>query len=225
MYLHFDYTNYKGETAKRRAVPMSVRFGTSQWHAEPQWLLMAVDGDKSAMREFAVADMKNVQPNPTFLLHTLDMMRGLVTKLQEISHLRRTHYKDGEPLPPALEAAIGVADECLKDLSQATSRPLPANEQADRVYIPEQPNEYVIEALSLKPWQHAEISEFLRLDGTPVKTRYEDEQAAAILFVLPLAIKHGPEWHRKVGEYMQDVLERNKDKFDANGKLKPEHRA
>lgn len=50
------YTNYKGETAVRRILPKSLRYGSTQWHPEPQWLLLATDVEKLADREFALKD-------------------------------------------------------------------------------------------------------------------------------------------------------------------------
>lgn len=55
--LDLIYTNYRGETARRRIVPTGqLRFGTSEWHRTPGWLLEARDADKDALREFALAD-------------------------------------------------------------------------------------------------------------------------------------------------------------------------
>ena len=54
----FEYTNWRGETATRRAVPKRVFFGTTPWHPEPQWLVEAVDIDKGALRCFAMAQMR-----------------------------------------------------------------------------------------------------------------------------------------------------------------------
>jgi hypothetical protein len=53
----FTYRNYRGEVSDRRAILTSVRFGTSEWHPEPQWLLVAFDLDKQAEREFVLADI------------------------------------------------------------------------------------------------------------------------------------------------------------------------
>lgn len=41
----------------RHVVPISVRYGTAEWHPEPGWLMLAHDLDKSAMREFAMKDI------------------------------------------------------------------------------------------------------------------------------------------------------------------------
>lgn len=54
--IRFTYTNWKGETAERRAVPIYLFFGTTEWHKEPGWLLRAFDMDKLAERDFALKD-------------------------------------------------------------------------------------------------------------------------------------------------------------------------
>ncbi len=60
MVLEFDYVNYKGETSHRRAEYHSLRFGSSPWHQNTQWLIKAFDLAKSEYREFAWKDMTNV---------------------------------------------------------------------------------------------------------------------------------------------------------------------
>lgn len=50
------YTNYRGETSVRSVTPISVDFGTTDWHPEPQWLMTAYDNDKGAHRAFALRD-------------------------------------------------------------------------------------------------------------------------------------------------------------------------
>jgi predicted DNA-binding transcriptional regulator YafY len=51
------YTNYRGETSDRRIIPIGIRFGSSEWHAEEQWLLDAFDLDRRADRSFALKDV------------------------------------------------------------------------------------------------------------------------------------------------------------------------
>lgn len=51
------YTNYKGETAERNIIPQSLRFASTEWHPEPQWLLDAFDLDRQAKRSFALKDV------------------------------------------------------------------------------------------------------------------------------------------------------------------------
>lgn len=52
-----DYTNHRGERSLRTITPHNVRFGSSQWHPEPQWMLEAWDHDRDAHRSFAMADI------------------------------------------------------------------------------------------------------------------------------------------------------------------------
>jgi predicted DNA-binding transcriptional regulator YafY len=56
--LIFQYKNYRGEVTTRIVTPISVRFGLTEWHPEPQWLLLAFDHEKQAEREFAMKDMR-----------------------------------------------------------------------------------------------------------------------------------------------------------------------
>jgi len=38
----------------RWATPVSIRWGVTEWHIEPQWLMLAFDHVKGADREFAL---------------------------------------------------------------------------------------------------------------------------------------------------------------------------
>lgn len=55
--IEFTYKNYRGEVSRRRVRPLSIRVGSSEYHPEPQLLMLAYDLDKEAEREFAVKDM------------------------------------------------------------------------------------------------------------------------------------------------------------------------
>ncbi|MET3601851.1 hypothetical protein [Martelella mangrovi] len=61
--LVLPYTNWRGETAIRRIRPMCVKFTSTSWHREPQWILEAYDYDRQEMRGFALKDFG--QPTPT----------------------------------------------------------------------------------------------------------------------------------------------------------------
>lgn len=51
------YTNYRGETALRRILPLTVRFASTEWHPERQWLLDAIDVERGVNRSFAMKDI------------------------------------------------------------------------------------------------------------------------------------------------------------------------
>lgn len=51
------YTNYRGVTADRRIVPITVRFASTEWHPGEQWILDALDVEKGVIRSFALRDV------------------------------------------------------------------------------------------------------------------------------------------------------------------------
>lgn len=53
-----DYTNWRGETRQRSILPRSLRYGATEWHKEPQWLLKAMDTESKEEREFTLKDFK-----------------------------------------------------------------------------------------------------------------------------------------------------------------------
>jgi len=57
-----DYTNYRGERARRRILPNRLWFGAAEWHPEPQWILDAWDIEKGAIRSFAMRDVHSWEP-------------------------------------------------------------------------------------------------------------------------------------------------------------------
>ena len=52
------YTNYRGVTAIRNIVPLSLSFGATEWHTTEQWLLKVWDCDRAAERVYALRDIK-----------------------------------------------------------------------------------------------------------------------------------------------------------------------
>tara|TARA_Y100001968_G_scaffold331057_1_gene384584 strand:- start:1107 stop:1325 length:219 start_codon:yes stop_codon:yes gene_type:complete len=52
----FTYTNWRGETSVRKAIPMGLEWSSTEWHPEPGWLLRAYDLEKQAERQFAIKD-------------------------------------------------------------------------------------------------------------------------------------------------------------------------
>lgn len=55
--IEFTYRNWRGETALRKAIPVRLWYGATDWHPEPQWLMAAIDCEKQAERDFALIDM------------------------------------------------------------------------------------------------------------------------------------------------------------------------
>jgi predicted DNA-binding transcriptional regulator YafY len=55
--IRFRYKNWQGVAAERTARVISLAYGATEWHQEPQWLLQAYDLEKNAVRLFALRDM------------------------------------------------------------------------------------------------------------------------------------------------------------------------
>src|SRR5262245_42314613 len=60
--IEFDYINHEEKQSQRHITIYSIRFGTSEWYPEPQWLILAWDHDKEDWREFAVNKMFYIRP-------------------------------------------------------------------------------------------------------------------------------------------------------------------
>lgn len=59
LYVEFTYTNWRGETSTRRVMPVSLWFGTTEHHPDPQWLMDAKDiGKDFALRTFALKGVR-----------------------------------------------------------------------------------------------------------------------------------------------------------------------
>lgn len=61
------YTNWRGERGQRVIVPLTIRFESTEWHPDEQWILRAIDIDKGATRDFAMKDIESwgvPQPSP-----------------------------------------------------------------------------------------------------------------------------------------------------------------
>lgn len=52
--VEIDYTNWKDERRAREIMPISIRFGSTEWHPDEQWLLLARDVERNEDREFAM---------------------------------------------------------------------------------------------------------------------------------------------------------------------------
>ncbi len=82
-----EYTNWRGEVATRRIIPLETFFGATKWHPEYQWLMTALDVDKGAFRDFALRDC-NFSKEPLSLKRCDDLDEGCVGKLDGMIETR-----------------------------------------------------------------------------------------------------------------------------------------
>lgn len=53
-----DYTNWKGERRERRVCPILICYGAfPPYHAEPQWVLRAIDLESGEWKHFALENI------------------------------------------------------------------------------------------------------------------------------------------------------------------------
>ena len=62
--VEIDYTNWAGKRRKRRVTPITLFYGRTEYHPEPQWLITAYDAEKRAERTFAVQSIHSWAPVP-----------------------------------------------------------------------------------------------------------------------------------------------------------------
>lgn len=63
--VEIDYTNWRGERRTRAIIPLSLDFASNQWHAEPQWLLLAIDMETTGEKTFAMKDIHSWRKAPS----------------------------------------------------------------------------------------------------------------------------------------------------------------
>lgn len=56
------YVNHRGVQALRTVLPLRIRFGSTDWHPEPQWLMDALDVERGVERSFAMVDVAQWRP-------------------------------------------------------------------------------------------------------------------------------------------------------------------
>ena len=102
------YRNYRGEVSERTITPLSIRWGVTEWHPVPGWLLTAFDHGKQADRDFALADCQFAALTPAGAEPVAWRIAWGVQKSG-----RKPLYMDAEPLyahpqPLTVEAAEDI---------------------------------------------------------------------------------------------------------------------
>jgi ADP-ribose pyrophosphatase YjhB (NUDIX family) len=79
--VEIDYVNHRGERSIRRIIPIGIRFGSTEYHPELQWLMCANDLTKDDVRTFAMKDIYGWRvptgaiPDPGPMLFSADSLR------------------------------------------------------------------------------------------------------------------------------------------------------
>ena len=59
--MQFVYTNHRGEVSERTVTPHKIYFAETKWHSPAQWIMHAHDHQKEQVRDFAMAQMRDVR--------------------------------------------------------------------------------------------------------------------------------------------------------------------
>lgn len=71
--LELPYKNWRGEIFTRKIQPIRLEFGATEWHPEPQWLLVATDIEKNVERSFALKDFNPQKTAPAVAVTALEL--------------------------------------------------------------------------------------------------------------------------------------------------------
>lgn len=80
-----DYTNHRGERAFRRIHPLRLSFENNEWHHDSQWLIEAMDMEKSAVRTFSLSTIHD-----WFSIAEVQTAEGLLREKVSPSYLQRS---------------------------------------------------------------------------------------------------------------------------------------
>jgi hypothetical protein len=58
--VYVRYVNWRGEESGRRILPHGMRWGSTEWHPEDQWLIQATDLKDNKLKEFALNGFRTV---------------------------------------------------------------------------------------------------------------------------------------------------------------------
>jgi predicted DNA-binding transcriptional regulator YafY len=57
LFVKILYKNWQGKIAWRNIIPQKIYYASTEWHPEPQLILLAYDADKKGYRHFAMKDI------------------------------------------------------------------------------------------------------------------------------------------------------------------------
>lgn len=115
-----DYTNHAGVRAIRQIIPTpgGLRFGSTQWHHDKQWLLDAYDVEKDDVRTFAVKDIHSWAPaNSASGRSMASFAKQLQQSIEKNSRMSRriselqSHYQSEASITLAAALAAILKDE------------------------------------------------------------------------------------------------------------------
>ncbi len=87
--LALPYKNWRGEISTRKILPIRLEFGATEWHPEPQWLLIAIDVEKNVERSFALKDFNPPTPASPVTSKAVEIVTSMIKKSKDDLFERR----------------------------------------------------------------------------------------------------------------------------------------
>jgi hypothetical protein len=114
--LTFLYRNYKGNVALRSILPGELVFKSTEFHPEPQWIIVGLDVQKGQERSFAVRDIISLLPNPqppSALVRALDRALAFVREAagNDMSLQTAEGWLEAQDIELSVLASLGLPDE------------------------------------------------------------------------------------------------------------------
>ena len=117
------YTNYRGVTSDRIIIPMGMAFLSNQWHPQRQWMVMAWDCKKQAMRSFPQAGISkwvNLDPEEYPIEDGEPTKFGFENPFESPEKAAEM----GLVAPTKSDGSVPEADK-VKQVKQAPQKPVP----------------------------------------------------------------------------------------------------
>ncbi|WP_262527790.1 hypothetical protein [Agrobacterium tumefaciens] len=87
--LALPYKNWRGEISTRKILPIRLEFSATEWHPEPQWLLIAIDVEKNVERSFALKDFNPPTPASPVTSKAAEIVTSMIKKSKDDLFERR----------------------------------------------------------------------------------------------------------------------------------------
>lgn len=130
--------------------------------------------------------------------------------LRELAALRRYDPNNGkrkEPYP-ARNLTLNVPAELLDRIDELCAN---RSKHPEGHFLPSELTPPVRRILGMMLWETTPIAGALRAAGREIPRRVEDEQAAALHWLLGFALEHGMDWHKQAAAALHKMTQGIKD--------------
>lgn len=116
--INVSYTNWRGETKTRRVLLGQVRFGKTDWHTEPTWLISAFDLDHPAQiwKEF---DLAKCDFNRDYMPDHMAKVRDVALQAVEVINSVQVYE---QPYDPTEENSLTMCEHEVFDFDVSAAR-------------------------------------------------------------------------------------------------------